>query len=35
MQFNRTTAGRGRFGLVARLEQFANDQWLADHYTQE
>jgi hypothetical protein len=35
MQFRCTTTGRDPLGLAKLLEQFANEQWVADHYTPE
>ncbi len=33
--FKATTEGSDKLGLRAILEQYANDQWMAVHYTDE
>ncbi len=33
--FKATTEGSDKLGLRAVLEQYANDQWMASHYTNE
>ncbi len=33
--FKATTEGSDKLGLRAVLEQYANDQWMAVHYTDE
>jgi hypothetical protein len=35
MKFRCSTAGSDPLGLAKMVEQFANDQWIADHYTPE
>jgi hypothetical protein len=33
--FHATTEGQNRLGLRELLERYANEQWVADHYTLE
>jgi len=33
--FHATTEGQNRLGLREMLERYANEQWVADHYTLE
>lgn len=33
--FTATTEGQNRLGLRELLQRYANDQWVADHFTTE